>query len=242
MLAVERNETWDLKDPNDNTVRDSMPARKLWQQILETRYRTGEPYLNFIDTANRAMPQSMKDKGLKIHGSNLCNEIHLPTSSDRTAVCCLSSLNLEKFDEWKNTTLVRDLIRFLDNVLQFFIDNAGDEIGRARYSAKQERSLGLGAMGYHALLQQKRIPFESQEARDLNNEVFKYIKDESVIPDEVYDSLCKRLLDRWNKIEHFHKHLISKEALSAGTGFNMKETDYPERVKSAAKKWNNFYF
>jgi len=180
MLAVERNETWDLKDPNDNTVRDSMPARKLWQQILETRYRTGEPYLNFIDTANRAMPQSMKDKGLKIHGSNLCNEIHLPTSNDRTAVCCLSSLNLEKFDEWKNTTLVRDLIRFLDNVLQFFIDNAGDEISRARYSAKQERSLGLGAMGYHALLQQKRIPFESQEARDLNNEVFKYIKDESV--------------------------------------------------------------
>jgi ribonucleoside-diphosphate reductase alpha chain len=180
MRAVERDEIWDLKDPNDKTVRESMPARTLWQQILEVRYRTGEPYLNFIDTANRALPHTMKAKGLKIHGSNLCNEIHLPTSEDRTAVCCLSSLNLEKYNEWKDTSLVRDLIRFLDNVLQFFIDNAGDEIQRARYSATQERSLGLGAMGWHSLLHQKRIAFDSPEARELNREVFKYIKDESV--------------------------------------------------------------
>src|SRR5210317_2515437 len=159
MRAVERGEMRDLKDPHDHTVRESMPARILWQNILEVRYRTGEPYLNFIDTANRALPHTMKAKGLKIHGSNLCNEIHLPTSDDRTAVCCLSSVNLEKFDEWKETTLVRDLIRFLDNVLQFFIDNAGDEISRARYSATQERSHGLGAMGWHSLLHQKRIPF-----------------------------------------------------------------------------------
>ena len=180
MRAVERGEMWDLKDPNDATVRESMPARKLWQQILETRYRTGEPYLNFIDTANRALPHTMKAKGLKIHGSNLCNEIHLPTSDDRTAVCCLSSVNLEKFDEWKDTTLIRDLIRFLDNVLQFFIDNAGDEISRARYSATQERSLGLGAMGWHSLLHQKRIPFESPKARELNRRVFRHIKNEAV--------------------------------------------------------------
>jgi ribonucleoside-diphosphate reductase alpha chain len=180
MRAVERGEMWDLKDPHDHTVRETMPARTLWQQILEVRYRTGEPYLNFIDTANRALPHTMKAKGLKIHGSNLCNEIHLPTSDDRTAVCCLSSLNLEKFDEWKDTNLVRDLIRFLDNVLQFFIDNAGDEISRARYSATQERSLGLGAMGWHSLLHQKRIPFESAQARELNRRVFKHIKDESV--------------------------------------------------------------
>jgi len=180
MRAVERGEMWDLKDPNDNSVRESMPARTLWQQILEVRYRTGEPYLNFIDTANRALPHTMKAKGLKIHGSNLCNEIHLPTSEDRTAVCCLSSLNLEKFDEWKETSLVRDLIRFLDNVLQFFIDNAGDEISRARYSATQERSLGLGAMGWHSLLHQKRIPFDSFEARELNHKVFKHIKNEAV--------------------------------------------------------------
>src|SRR5210317_1825916 len=180
MRAVERGEMWDLRDPNDETVRETMPARTLWQQILEVRYRTGEPYLNFIDTANRALPHTMKAKGLKIHGSNLCNEIHLPTSEDRTAVCCLSSLNLEKFDEWKDTTLVRDLIRFLDNVLQFFIDNAGDEISRARYSASQERSLGLGAMGWHSLLHQKRIPFDSWEARELNHKVFKHIKQEAV--------------------------------------------------------------
>ena len=180
MRAVERGEMWDLRDPNDKDVRESMPARTLWQQILEVRYRTGEPYLNFIDTANRALPHTMKAKGLKIHGSNLCNEIHLPTSDDRTAVCCLSSLNLEKYDEWKETTLVRDLVRFLDNVLQFFIDNAGDEISRARYSATQERSLGLGAMGWHSLLHQKRIPFDSFEARELNHRVFKYIKQEAV--------------------------------------------------------------
>jgi ribonucleoside-diphosphate reductase alpha chain len=180
MRAVERDGMWDLKDPHEDTVRESMPARTLWQQILEVRYRTGEPYLNFIDTANRALPHTMKSKGLKIHGSNLCNEIHLPTSEDRTAVCCLSSLNLEKYDEWKDTTLVRDLIKFLDNVLQFFIDNAGDEIARARYSATQERSLGLGAMGWHSLLHQKRVAFDSPEARELNREVFKFIKDESV--------------------------------------------------------------
>src|SRR6056300_890311 len=180
MRAVERGEMWDLKDPHDHTVRESMPARKLWQNILEVRYRTGEPYLNFIDTANRALPHTMKAKGLKIHGSNLCNEIHLPTSDDRTAVCCLSSVNLEKFDEWKDSTLIRDLIRFLDNVLQFFIDNAGDEISRARYSATQERSLGLGAMGWHSLLHQKRIPFDSWEARELNHKVFKHIKQEAV--------------------------------------------------------------
>ena len=180
MRAVERGEMWDLKDPNDNTVRESMPARTLWQQILEVRYRTGEPYLNFIDTANAALPHTMKAKGLKIHGSNLCNEIHLPTSDDRTAVCCLSSVNLEKYDEWKDTQMIRDLTRFLDNVLQFFIDNAGDEISRARYSATQERSLGLGAMGWHSLLHQKRIAFDSPQARELNREVFKHIKLESV--------------------------------------------------------------
>ena len=179
MRAVERGETWDLIDPNDQTVRETMPARKLWEQILEVRYRTGEPYLNFIDTANRALPQTQKDLGLKIHGSNLCNEIHLATSEDRTAVCCLSSVNVEKFEEWRGTTMIRDLIRFLDNVLQFFIDNAGDEISRARYSAQRERSLGLGAMGWHAFLHKKRIPFESESAQVWNNVVFQYIQKEA---------------------------------------------------------------
>ena len=122
----------------------------------------------------------MKDKGLKINGSNLCNEIHLPTNEDRTAVCCLSSLNLEKYDEWKDTSLVRDLTRYLDNVLQFFIDHAGDEISRARYSAQQERSLGVGAMGFHSYLQQHRIPFESNLAISIKEAIFKQIKEYAV--------------------------------------------------------------
>ena len=184
MRAVERDEMWDLVDPNEQDARDSMKARKLWETILEIRYRTGEPYLNFIDTANRALPQTMKDKGLKINGSNLCNEIHLPTNDDRTAVCCLSSVNLEKYDEWKDTPMIRDLIRFLDNVLQFFIDNAGDEISRARYSAKQERSLGLGAMGWHAYLHKNRIPFDSELASSANLIMFDRIKSDAVAETE----------------------------------------------------------
>ena len=180
MRAIERDEMWDLLDPNDGSVRDSMKARKLWEQILEVRYRTGEPYLNFIDTANRALPQTQKDKGLKIHGSNLCNEIHLPTSDDRTAVCCLSSVNVELFEDWKKSTMIRDLVRFLDNVLQFFIDNAPDEISRARYSAQQERSLGLGAMGWHSFLHRKRIAFDSEAANVWNAVVFQYIQKEAI--------------------------------------------------------------
>ena len=179
MAAVKEGREWDLIDPNDKTAKDTVRARKLWETILETRYRTGEPYLNFIDTANRSLPKQMKKKGLKIHGSNLCNEIHLPTSEDRTAVCCLSSLNIEKYDEWKESNIVRDLIRFLDNVLQYFIDHAGDEISKARYSAQMERSLGLGAMGLHSYFHKHRVSFGSEEAKEMNNEIFKFIKDQA---------------------------------------------------------------
>jgi len=181
MVAVRNNEMWDLKDPNEGTVRESMPARKLWELLLETRYRTGEPYLNFIDAANRALPEAQKKLGLKIHGSNLCNEIHLATNEERTAVCCLSSLNLELYDDWKETSLVRDLTRFLDNVLQFFIDNAPDSISRARYSAERERSLGLGAMGYHSYLQRHSIAFESEEALAVNKSIFKQIQQDAIL-------------------------------------------------------------
>ena len=180
MTAVEDDEDWNLIDPNESESRETYKARKIWETILETRFRTGEPYINFIDTANRYLPKPMKKKGLKIHGSNLCNEIHLPTNDERTAVCCLSSLNLELYDEWKDTDVVKDLITFLDNVLQFFIDNAPDEISRARYSATQERSLGLGAMGLHSLYQKNRIPFDSLQAKTLNEEIFKKIKEDAV--------------------------------------------------------------
>ena len=180
MERVKNNESFDLRDPKDGTVKETVNARKLWERILEIRFRTGEPYLNFIDTANNALPQQLKDKGLKIHGSNLCNEIHLPTSADRTAVCCLSSLNLEYYDEWKDTTIVRDLVRMLDNVLQYFIDNAPDTISRAKYSAARERSIGLGAMGFHSLLQKHGVAWESEAAREINRTVFDHIKSEAV--------------------------------------------------------------
>ncbi len=180
MEAVRDDTDWELKDPDKGEVRETMKARKLWELLLETRYRTGEPYLNFIDTANRAMPETQKELGLKINGSNLCNEIHLATNDERSAVCCLSSLNLEKYDEWKNTSLVADLIHFLDNVLQFFIDHAGDEISRARYSAMRERSLGLGAMGYHSYLQRHRIAFESEFAVEMNKTMFENIQSQAI--------------------------------------------------------------
>jgi len=180
MKAVETGDDWNLLDPNDKSVRETIKARKLWELILETRYRTGEPYLNFIDTANAALPQSQKDMGLSIKGSNLCNEIHLVTNEERTAVCCLSSVNLEKYDEWRNTNMVKDLIVFLDNVLQFFIDNAGDEIQKARYSAQQERSLGLGAMGLHSYFQKHSVPFDSEQAVGINEMIFADIKKKAV--------------------------------------------------------------
>ena len=132
--------------------------------------------MNFIDTANKYLPQPLKDKGLKIHGSNLCNEIHLPTSDTRTAVCCLSSLNLERYEDWKDTTIIEDLVTMLDNVLEFFIENAPDAISRARYSAHRERSIGLGAMGFHYLLQSKGLAWESEAAQRLNKEVFELIR------------------------------------------------------------------
>lgn len=180
MDAVYAGADWELRDPHSGEVRETIDARELWQRILEIRYRTGEPYLNFIDAAKRALPEKMKAKGLVIHGSNLCNEIHLPTSEDRTAVCCLSSVNLEKHDEWKETTMIADLVTFLDNVLDFFIENAPDEMSKAIYSATQERSLGLGAMGFHSFLQAKNIPWESAIAKSLNMSIFRDIKEKAV--------------------------------------------------------------
>ena len=181
MKRLEADEVIELKDPHTGLYRDRIRARELWERILEARFRTGSPYINFIDTANRALPEALKQQGLKIHGSNLCNEIHLPTSKDRTAVCCLSSVNLEKFDDWRTTPMVRDLICFLDNVLQAFIDNAPRDIVKAKISALRERSLGLGAMGFHGYLQKYNTPFESAVAKSLNNRIFKHIKDEALL-------------------------------------------------------------
>jgi len=183
MKAVEDDDMWELKDPDLHStdyIRDTIKARDLWQRILEARFRTGSPYINFIDEANKHLPEEQKKLGLKIHGSNLCNEIHLATNEDRTAVCCLSSVNLEMYDEWKDTTMVRDLTRFLDNVLQKFIDNAPDDLVKAKRSAIAERSLGLGAMGFHGYLQSLNVSFESSIAKGINKRMFRTIKMEAL--------------------------------------------------------------
>ena len=178
MLDPQADDTWELKDPHSGVVRDTIPARELWQRILEARMLTGEPYLHFIDTSNRAMPQFQKDLGLSIRQSNLCSEIILPTDKERTAVCCLSSVNLEYYDEWKKDPLfLKDIAEMLDNVLGYFIANAPDTIARARYSASRERSIGVGALGFHAFLQKSNIAFEGVMAKVMNNQMFKHIKE-----------------------------------------------------------------
>ena len=178
MIDPDANDDWELKDPHSGEIREIVSAKHLWQMIIEIRMQTGEPYLHFIDTSNRLLPQFLKDKGLKVNQSNLCSEIILPTNEERTAVCCLSSLNLEYFDDWKNdTNFLRDVAEMLDNVLQYFIDNAPDSISRARYSAQRERSIGVGALGFHAYLQRNRIAFEGVMAKVANNRLFKHIKE-----------------------------------------------------------------
>ena len=178
MIDSEADDTWELKDPHTNEVRDKVSARELWQRILEIRMQTGEPYLHFIDTSNSAMPEFQKKLGLSIKQSNLCSEIILPTDKERTAVCCLSSVNLEYYDEWKNDPLfLADIAEMLDNVLQYFIDNAPESIGRAKYSAKRERSIGIGALGFHAYLQSRNIAWESALATSANVKMFKHIRE-----------------------------------------------------------------
>lgn len=177
MLDPEADDSWPLVDPKSGEVRETVSAKHLWQQILELRMHTGEPYIHFIDTSNKMLPQFLKDKGLKVHQSNLCSEIILPTNEERTAVCCLSSLNLEYYDEWKNEPLfLRDVAEMLDNVLEFFIVNAPDTISRAIYSASRERSIGVGALGFHAYLQKNNIAFEGVMAKVANNQMFKHIR------------------------------------------------------------------
>ncbi|MXO51714.1 ribonucleoside-diphosphate reductase subunit alpha [Erythrobacter gaetbuli] len=182
MEAVRNGEEFDLISPKDGSVRKTVDARSLFQKLVETRLATGEPYIVFSDTVNRMMPKHHRELGLKVSTSNLCAEITLPTGidhlgNDRTAVCCLSSLNIEKWDEWcTDKQFIEDVMRFLDNVLQNYIDRAPDEMARAKYSAMRERSVGLGVMGFHSFLQQKGIGFESPMAKVWNLKMFKHIQ------------------------------------------------------------------
>ena len=168
---------WNLVDPNSGLIRETVSAKELWQKILELRMETGEPYIHYIDTSNRELKDFQKEKGLKINQSNLCSEIILPTNEDRTAVCCLSSVNLEHYDAWsRNGQFLRDVAEMLDNVLTFFIDNAPDQVSRAKFSARQERSIGVGALGFHAYLQKNNFAWESSEAKGANIRLFRHIR------------------------------------------------------------------
>ena len=182
MRAVETNSQWALKSPKDGIVQSTVSARNLWIRLLTARVETGEPYIIFIDTVNRLIPQHHKLAGLNVKTSNLCSEITLPTGLDkegkeRTAVCCLSSLNLETYDEWKDEpNFVEDVMRFLDNVLTDFINRAPDSFNHAKYAAMRERSVGLGVMGFHSFLQKNSIPLESVMSKSWNNKIFKHIQ------------------------------------------------------------------
>jgi len=182
MRAVETNSQWALKSPKDGIVQSTVAARNLWIRLLTARVETGEPYIIFVDTVNRLIPQHHKLAGLNVKTSNLCSEITLPTGidkdgKDRTAVCCLSSLNLETYDEWKDQPeFIQDVMRFLDNVLTDFINRAPDSFKDAKYSAMRERSVGLGVMGLHSFLQKKLIPLEAAMSKAWNNKIFKHIQ------------------------------------------------------------------
>jgi ribonucleoside-diphosphate reductase alpha chain len=185
MRAVETDDQWNLKSPQNGIIQSSVSARNLWIRLLTARVETGEPYIIFIDTVNRLIPQYHKLAGLNVKTSNLCSEITLPTGTDkdgkdRTAVCCLSSLNLEKYDEWKdNKDFIKDVMRFLDNILSDFIEKAPDSFNNAKYSAMRERSVGLGVMGLHSYLQKKMIPLESVMSKVWNNKIFKNIQEKA---------------------------------------------------------------
>ncbi|WP_437124255.1 ribonucleoside-diphosphate reductase subunit alpha [Aquibaculum arenosum] len=185
MRAVADDEEWALKSPKDQSVVRKVTARSLWIRLLTSRIETGEPYIIFGDHVNRAMPEHHKLSGLTVKMSNLCSEITLPTGidhrgRDRTAVCCLSSLNLETWEEWHDhPDFVEDVMRFLDNVLSDFVANAPESMDRAKYAAMRERSVGLGVMGFHSFLQKQRIPFESVMAKVWNNRMFKQIREQA---------------------------------------------------------------
>lgn len=171
------DDSWDLTDPHSLEVKKTVSARALWVKILQNRMETGEPYLMFEDAVNKDLPDFQKKKGMKVHHSNLCSEITLATNEERTAVCCLSSVNLEYYDEWKDVpAFIPDLVRMLDNVLEYFIQNAPEQLEKAKFSAQRERSIGLGAMGFHAYLQKNDIPFDNPMATGANSEMFQYIK------------------------------------------------------------------
>jgi ribonucleoside-diphosphate reductase alpha chain len=190
------DDSWDLINPNNGEVTETVSARALWMKLLELRMMTGEPYLVFLDNANDKLPEWLKIQGLRINGSNLCTEIFLPTSEERTAVCCLSSLNVEYFDEWKHDAqFIPDVMELLDNVLDHFIDNAPHQVVRAQLSAMRERSIGIGTLGLHAYLQSRDIPIDSLPAKLVNKDIYRHIQKQCEIGDALLCSVRGPCLD-----------------------------------------------
>jgi len=221
MEAVAKDEEFELISPRSGEVVKTVNARKLWQKVLELRLQTGEPYIIFSDTVNNNLPQHQRKLGLKVRQSNLCSEIMLPTGvdhlgNDRTAVCCLSSLNAEKFLEWKDDErFLEDIFRFLDNILQDFIDRAPDEMERAKYSAARERSVGLGLMGFHSFLQKMNVPFESAMATSWNKKMFQHIRqgaDKASVKLADERGACPDAADNGVKARFSHKLAIAPTA------------------------------
>lgn len=221
MHAVRDGHKFGLRSPKTNEVLREVDARALWQKVLELRLQTGEPYLIFSDTVNRAMPQHQRELGLKVRQSNLCSEIMLHTGvdhlgNDRTAVCCLSSVNAETFLEWRDHPMfIEDIMRFLDNVLQDFIDRAPDAASTAAYAAMRERSVGLGLMGFHSFLQSQNVPFESALAKSWNMRMFKHLRreaDKASITIGEEKGPCPDAADRGSMERFSHKLAIAPTA------------------------------
>ena len=238
MECVRDNLPWRLVDPHSHLTKQEIPARELWRQILTTRVETGEPYLFFTDTANRALPEPLRRLGLKIHASNLCTEIMLPTNEERTAVCCLSSVNLAKWDEWRDQpNFIMDLARMLDNALSAYIERAMDGHERAVFSASRERSIGLGAMGFHSFLQAHDTAFGSERAREFNSVMFKYIRSRM---NDASRALAKERGEAPDMVgtgERFaHKIAVAPNATSALICGNVSPSVEPRRANAYVQK------
>ena len=232
------DDSWDLIDPHSGKVTKTVAAKALWVKLIQNRVETGEPYIMFEDAVNEDLPEYQRTLGLRVHHSNLCSEITLPTNEERTAVCCLSSVNLEEYDSWKDIDeFIPDLVRMLDNVLTYFIEHAPDQLGKAKYSAMRERSIGLGAMGFHAYLQRNNIAFESAMAKSFNNRVFADIKRRAV---EATKELAKERGacpdDPTGTIRNAHLLAIAPNASSSIICANTSPSIEPYRANAFTQK------
>lgn len=232
------DDSWDLIDPHTKEVKKTVSAKTLWVKLIQNRVETGEPYIMFGDTVDEGMPDFQKELGLKVHHSNLCSEITLPTNNERTAVCCLSSVNLEEFDSWSDNPLfIPDLVEMLDNVLTYFIENAPPELEKAVRSAANERSIGLGAMGFHAYLQRHHIPFEGVMAKVKNTQIFRHIKQQALAASErlaTERGSCPDAGDR--RIRNAHLLAIAPNASSSIICGNTSPSIEPYRANAFTQK------